>query len=100
MSEKTNDGALLQTLLRAYPLLPGNALIPRPVILALAGISDFRLWQNVREGILDTPVKTGRRAVAWRKDSVERFLNRDMPLASMGESPVGRKRKEGESHAH
>lgn len=85
MSE-TQDGAMMQTLLRAYPLLPGNALVPRPVIMALAGISDSRLWAHVREGTLDTPIRTGRRGVHWRKDSVEKFLNRDMPLASMGEA--------------
>lgn len=94
------DSAMMQILLRAYPLLPGNALVPRPVIIALAGISDSKLWAHVREGTLDTPIRTGKRGVHWRKESVEKFLNRDMPLAAMGESPVGRKRKEGESHAH
>jgi predicted DNA-binding transcriptional regulator AlpA len=92
MSEN-QDGATLQMLLRAYPLLPSNALVPRPVIMALAGISDSRLWEHVREGTLATPIRTGRRGVHWRKEWVEAFLNLDRPLASMGESPVGRKRQ-------
>ena len=100
MTEKQNDGALLQTALRVYPDLPGHAWIRREVIMTLASCSDFKLWEYVRNGELPAPVRVGKRNVAWTKDQVEEFLLRERPKSPVGSNPVGRGRQEGAKNAN
>lgn len=80
--------------------LPDEAIVRLPTVLALFPVSDGQVWRMVREGSFPSPVKLADRAIGWKAGAIREFLRKDRPVAEVGSNPVGRGRKEGESHAH
>ena len=78
--------------------LPDEAIVRLPTVLALFPVSDGQVWRMVRDGSFPSPVKLADRAIGWKAGAIREFLRKDRPVAEVGSNPVGRTRKEADTH--
>ena len=56
---------------------PASVILRTPTVLAMIALSRTSLWRRVRAGDFPAPVRlggAGSRAVGWRREDVERWL--------------------------
>ena len=54
-------------------------LIKLPKVIEITGNSRSKIYADVKEGIFPAPLKTGKRAIAWRLSDIEGWLNSLQP---------------------
>ncbi len=50
------------------------SLIKLPMVLKLTGLGKSNLYQKMQRGIFPRPVALGERAVAWRSDEIQKWI--------------------------
>lgn len=58
-----------------FPYLPDDALVRKPIVLAISGKSNSALYADARDGTFPAPVKLGAsRSSGWRVGELRRWL--------------------------
>ncbi len=65
-------------------------LLRLPKVLNMTGASRSSVYNWMRQGRFPEPVKLGGRAVAWRRESIEKWME-ELPTASISKTPEGNK---------
>lgn len=60
-------------------------LLKLPAVMAKTTFSEPSIYRLMREGKFPKPLKIGDRAVAWRSDEIEAFINA-LPRSSVGDT--------------
>ncbi len=63
--------------------MSNTALIRRPAVEAATGLSKSGLYKLVLEGRFPAPRRVGARAVAWRADDVDAWINSRPPTVAL-----------------
>lgn len=61
-----------------------DTLLRRPTVQGITGLSRSALYAAVNKGTFPTPVKIGKRAIAWRASDVSAWIS------IQGNSPEGK----------
>lgn len=62
-----------------------NALMRRPAVEAVTGLSKSGLYKLINEGRFPAPRRIGTRACAWLRNDVEAWINSRPPTRSSDE---------------
>jgi len=52
-----------------------DRLIKLPKVIEITGNSRSKIYADVKEGIFPAPLKTGKRAVAWKLSHIESWID-------------------------
>ncbi len=58
-----------------------SRLLRLPAVLKITGLKKSSIYAGAKKGTFPKPVKVGARAVAWRVDELERWIE-DLPRAT------------------
>lgn len=64
------------------PATTQDSLLRLPQVKITSGLSRSSIYQNIKNGDFPTPIKIGKRAVAWRESDIQKWLN-SRPLVSL-----------------
>ena len=59
-----------------------DSLLRLPRVKMTSGLSRSSIYENIKNGTFPTPIKIGKRAVAWRESDIQKWLN-SRPLVSL-----------------
>jgi prophage regulatory protein len=62
--QKTLYGSLIQ-----------DPLLKLPTVIEVTGNSRSKIYSDIKEGLFPAPLKTGKRAVAWKLSDIEGWIN-------------------------
>lgn len=67
------------------PKTTSYELLKLPAVMAKTTFSEPSIYRLMREGKFPKPLKLGERAVAWRSDEIEAFIN-GLPRSTVGDT--------------